>query len=66
MTPMDLHMTFDFAILKLEIKKSMKTKNTLKYWSIPKTHLKPPWSVQFDQIQWSWNQLWSLTKDWPI
>ena len=31
MTPMDLHMTFDFAILKLEINKSMKTENTLKY-----------------------------------
>ena len=28
---MDLHMTFDFAILKLETNKSMKTKNTLKH-----------------------------------
>ena len=45
MTPMDLHMTFDFAILKLEIDKSMKTQKTLKYWPIPKTHLKPPWST---------------------
>ena len=30
MTPMDVHMTFDFAILKLEIDKSMKTKKNLK------------------------------------
>ena len=48
MTLMDLHTTFDFAILKLEIDKSMKTKKkkkTLKYWPIPKTHLKPLWST---------------------
>ena len=45
MTLMDLHMTFDFAILKLETNKSMKTKKTLKYWPIPKTHLKPLWST---------------------
>ena len=34
---MDLHMTFDFAILKLEIDKCMKTKKTLKHWPIPNT-----------------------------
>ena len=47
MTLMDLHTTFDFAILKLEIDKSLKTKKkkTLKYWPIPKTHLKPLWST---------------------
>ena len=28
--PMDLHMTYDFAILKLEIDKSIKTKKNLK------------------------------------
>ena len=32
---MDLHMTFDFAILKLETNKSKKTEKTLKYWPIP-------------------------------
>ena len=37
-----LQMTFDFAILKLEIDKNMKTKKTLNHLSIPKTHLKPP------------------------
>ena len=30
---------------------NMKSKKILKYWSIPKTHLKPTWT--FDQIQWS-------------
>ena len=30
MTSMDLHMIFDFATLKLEIDKSIKTKKTLK------------------------------------
>ena len=46
MTLKDLHMTFDFSILKLETDKSMKTKKkTLKYWPIPKTHLKPLWST---------------------
>ena len=34
---MDLRMTFDFAILKLETNKSMKTKNTLKHWPITNT-----------------------------
>ena len=38
---MDLHITFDFAILKLETDKNMKTNKTLKLWSIPQTHLKP-------------------------
>ena len=42
---MDLHMTFDFAILKLETDKSMKNKKTLKHWPIPKTHSKPPYST---------------------
>ena len=41
MTPMDLRMTFDFAIFKLETNKSLKTQKTLKHWPIPKTHLKP-------------------------
>ena len=40
MTLMDLHMTFYFAILKLETDKSMKKKKK-KTWPIPKTHLKP-------------------------
>ena len=43
----------------------MKIEKTLKHWPIPKTHLKPHWSTKFDQVKWSWNQLWSLTKDWP-
>ena len=30
-TLMDLHMTFDFAIFKLETNKSIKTQKTLKY-----------------------------------
>ena len=34
---MDLHMTSDFAILKLETSKSMKTKETLKHWLIHNT-----------------------------
>ena len=34
---MDLHMAFDFAILKLETDKSVKTKKTLKHWPIPNT-----------------------------
>ena len=42
---MDLDMSFDFGILKLETDKSMKTKKTLKHWLIPKTHLKPPWTT---------------------
>ena len=38
-----LHMTFDFAIFKLETDKGIKTqKKTLKHWPIPKTYLKPP------------------------
>ena len=41
LTPMDLHMTFDFAIFKLETNKSIKTQKTLKYWPILKTYLKP-------------------------
>ena len=41
MTPMDLHMTFDFAIFKLETNKGIKTQKTLKHWPIPKTYLKP-------------------------
>ena len=41
LTPMDLHMTFDFAIFKLETNKSIKTQKTLKHWPITKTHLKP-------------------------
>ena len=35
---MDLHMTFDIAILKQEVDKSMKTKETIKRWPIPNTH----------------------------
>ena len=31
MTPMDLHMTFDFAIFKLETDKGIKTQKTLKH-----------------------------------
>ena len=42
---MDLDMSFDFGILKLETDKSMKTKKTLKHWLIRKTHLKPPWTT---------------------
>ena len=34
---MDLHMTFDFAILKLETNKSMKTNKTLRHWPILNT-----------------------------
>ena len=34
---MDLHMTFDFAVLKLETNKTMKTKKTLKHRPIPNT-----------------------------
>ena len=41
MTPMDLHMTFEFAIYKLETYKGIKTQKTLKHWPIPKTYLKP-------------------------
>ena len=41
MTPMDLHMTFDFAIFKLETDKGIKTLKTLKHLLIPKTYLKP-------------------------
>ena len=41
MTPMDLHMTIDFAIFKLETDKGIKTQKTLKHWPIPKTYLKP-------------------------
>ena len=40
MTSMDLHVTFDFAIFKLETDKSIKTQKTLKHWPIPKTYLK--------------------------
>ena len=39
---------FDFATLKLEIDKSIKTKKTLKntdQYPIPKTHSKPPYST---------------------
>ena len=38
---MDLHMTFDFAIFKLETDKGIKTLKTLKHLLIPKTYLKP-------------------------
>ena len=31
MTPMDLHMTFEFAIYKLETYKGIKTQKTLKH-----------------------------------
>ena len=31
MTPMDLHMTFDFNIFKLETNKGIKTQKTLKH-----------------------------------
>ena len=41
MTPMDLHMTIDFAIFKLETDKGIKTQKTLKHRPIPKTYLKP-------------------------
>ena len=31
LTPMDLHITFDFAIFKLETNKSIKTQKNLKH-----------------------------------
>ena len=34
---MDLYMTFDFAILKLETDKSMKIKKSLRHWPVPNT-----------------------------
>ena len=44
MTLKDLHMTFDFAILKPETNNSMKTKKkNLKI--LTKTHLKALWST---------------------
>ena len=35
---LDLHMTFEIAILKQEVDKSMKTKETIKRWPISYTH----------------------------
>ena len=74
MTPMDVHMTFDFAILKLEIDKSMKTKKkNLKILTNTQNPLKTSlinliWSnlvileptLKFDQRLTKFNRLWSF------
>ena len=60
-------MPFDFAILKVEIDKSMKIKKTLKHWSILNTQ--NPLKTSLNNLIWSnlvvLEPTLNLTIDWP-